>query len=226
MKTNALSMKTLFAAAAAMLLAGCLDVGNATANMKVASQNPYAPKDPTLDENNPDNPIPFNASCDEGKSYVGFGGARLEVGRDEEEVGFDRDRVKPLSALSGEYARVLGTTPALLNQLSNTFGSVPPRWSVEPEATAVSLFSAMRVAFVGCLDVTNTADYDAAPTVGLAQDKCNAFAARYWSRAPDTDELQSCVEVATQHTGQEPAARRKWAYVCATVLSSAPFLTY
>jgi hypothetical protein len=79
---------------------------------------------------------------------------------------------------------------------------------------------------VGCLDATNTADYDAAPTEAVAQEKCSDFAVRFWSRSPDTDELASCVEVATQHTTAEPEPRRKWAYVCSTVLTSAPFLTY
>jgi hypothetical protein len=216
-------MKTLFASAFALLLAGCLDMGSATATMNVSRAPNSTINDPTL---NPDNPVPFNSSCDEGRSYTGFGGTRLEVGRDEEEVGFDRDRVKPFSALSGEYARVLGTTPALLNQLSATFGSNPPRWSVEPEATAVSLFSAMRVAFVGCLDATNTAAYDDLPTEALAQEKCGAFATKFWSRSPDSEELRGCVQVATMNTAQEPQPRRKWAYVCASVLSSAPFLTY
>lgn len=218
-------MRALFATCCALLLAGCLEVGNATANLKLSPQGAAAGlTEPVV--KNPDDPGVFDGSCDEGKSYVGFGGTRLEVGRDEEEIGFDRDRVKPLSALSGEYARVLGATPALLNQLANTFGSTPPRWSVEPEATAVSLFSAMRVAFVGCLGATDSADFDALPTEAIAQDHCRAFAAKFWSRAPDQEELHSCVEVATGHTGQEPSPRRKWAYVCAAVLSSAPFLTY
>jgi hypothetical protein len=217
-------MKTLYASAAVLLLAGCLDMGSATANMKVSQmpENTVA-TDPSV---NPDNPTVFVGGCDVGKSYVGFGGTRLEVGRDEEEVGFDRDRVKPLSALSGEYARVLGTTPALLNQLTSSFGSTPARWYVEPEATAVSLFSAMRVAFVGCLETTNSAAYDDLPTEAIAQEKCSEFATRFWSRSPDTEELQSCVQVATMNTSAEPQPRRKWAYVCASVLSAAPFLTY
>ena len=179
--------------------------------------------DPT---NNPDNP-PELAACDFGYSYEGFGGTRLEAGRADEDVGYDRDRVKPYSALGGEFSRVLGKpVPALLTSLSSTFGQVPPRWFVEPQATAVSLYSGLRVAFIGCLDLTNNADYDAMPDTNNAPEKCAAFAKRFWSRSPDVDEVQACVDMVVSGTAKETQARRKWAYACSSVLSSAPFLTF
>ena len=197
--------------------------GGATLDYKLMEDNRPDIIDPSL---NPDN-APDITACSFGYTYQGFGGVRLEAGRDDEEVGFDRDRVKPYSAMAGEYARVLGrAAPALLSQLSSTFGQVPPRWYVEPEANAVSLYSSMRVAFVGCLDFTNTADFDAAPEVASAEEKCTAFAKRFWSRSPDTDEVQACVDVVVNGTSRETQVRRKWAYGCAAVLSSAPFLTF
>jgi hypothetical protein len=195
-----------------------------------ASLNYVATEDPNariLDpKDNPDNG-PDTTMCDFGYSYEGFGGTRLEAGRADEDVGFDRDRVKPYTALSGELQRVLNApAPVLLAQLSSTFGQVPPRWYVEPQANAVSLYSALRVAFVGCIDLTNTTDFDAMPSAANAPDQCTAFAHQFWNRAPDTDEVQACVDVVTQGTAQETQARRKWAYACASVLSSAPFLTF
>jgi len=215
-------MKTFSLALAALLaLAGCQ--GGATLDYKLMTMDEPDVIDPS---ENPDNPVEMSA-CDFGYGYEGFGGTRLEAGREDEEVGFDRDRVKPYSALSGEYARVLGkAAPALLGQLASTFGQVPPRWYVEPSATAVSLYSSMRVAFVGCLDFTNTADFDAMPDATNAVEKCTGFAKRFWSRSPDTDEVQACVDVVVSGTNRESAARRKWAYGCASVLSSAPFLTF
>ena len=170
--------------------------------------------------------MPPGTTCDQGYNYQGFGGMRLEVGRDEDQVGFDRDRVKPLTALRGEFTRVLGSTPALLDSLSNTFGVTPPRWYIEPEASAVSLYSSMRVAFVGCLGVTATAEYDVMPDATNARTRCAAFAHKFWSREANTEELDSCVDMVTNKTSEEPAARRKWAYACSSVLSSASFLTY
>lgn len=215
MRTFSLAAAVLFA------LAGCQ--GGATLDYKLMTADQPQILDPAQ---NPDNPVEMTA-CDHGYGYEGFGGTRLEAGREDEEIGFDRDRVKPYSALAGEYSRVLGrAAPALLGQLSSTFGQVPPRWYVEPSATAVSLYSSMRVAFVGCLDLTNTADFDVMPDATNAAAKCTDFAKRFWSRSPDTDEVQACVDVLVTGTTRETAARRKWAYGCASVLSSAPFLTF
>src|SRR5207249_2846576 len=108
-----------------------------------------------------------------------------------------------------------------------TFGATPPRWFVEPESNAVSLYSAVRVAFVGCLGLTaSDAQYGSAPDTTTATDVCGQFARRFWSRTAEPDELSNCVDVATSGSAAEPLPRRKWAYACASVLSSAPFLTY
>lgn len=200
---------------------GCGDHATIDVLMPAVTSKPLGP---TTTKPTP-TPTPTGA-CDQGYTYQGFGGLRLEVGRDDEKVGFDRDRVKPLTALRGEYARVLGAAPVLLDSLSNTFGTTPPRWYVEPASNAVSLYSSLRVAFVGCLAATNTVDYDAAPTPANARVHCSEFAHRFWSRAAAADELDACVALVTTQTTEEPAARRKWAYACASVLSSASFLTY
>src|SRR3989442_13570517 len=121
---------------------------NGAASIDLVSARDPLPPDVIDPSTNPDNPSPSMA-CDFSFSYQGFGGTRLEVGREDQDVGFDRDRVKPLSALGGEYARVLGKTPALLSSLGSTFGQVPPRWFVEPQANAVSLYSSRRVDVVG-----------------------------------------------------------------------------
>jgi hypothetical protein len=219
-----MNFKTLIPVLVSVAVAGCAD--HATIDIKMQT-NPNIPVEPVVKPVDPKDPVtPVEEVCDQGFNYQGFGGMRLEVGRDEDQVGFDRDRVKPLTALRGEYARVLGTTPALLDSLSNTFGATPPRWYIEPESNAVSLYSSMRVAFVGCLSVTATADYDEMPDINNAPAKCAAFAHRFWSRDANTEELESCVELVTNKTGEEPLARRKWAYACASVLSSASFLTY
>ena len=218
-----MNFKTLIPVLVCLVVCGCAD--HATIDIKMG-KNPNAPQEPVVKPVEVDPTQPVEMTCDQGYNYQGFGGMRLEVGRDEDQVGFDRDRVKPLTALRGEYARVLGTTPALLDSLSNTFGATPPRWYIEPEANAVSLYSSMRVAFVGCLNLTAATEYDAMPEPINARAKCANFAHRFWSREANTEELDSCVEVVTAKTGEEPTARRKWAYACASVLSSASFLTY
>jgi hypothetical protein len=216
------------AVAAALVLAGCSDLGKSSAVLDHLTNDVGGPVAPAVDPGKVEDPPSTEAPrCDSGLNYQGFGGTRLEIGRDDEDMGWDRDRVKPYSALIGEYARVLGTTPALLLTLGSTYGATPPRWFIEPEANAISIYSSVRVAFVGCLSLTATgAEYAAAPNLASANENCQKFARRFWSRSAAQDELDGCVKVAVGGTGAEPDARRKWAYTCASVLSSAPFLTY
>jgi hypothetical protein len=216
MKTQLLPLVALTFA-----LAAC-DMGNTNVMIKTKS---VTPPDVLSPQDNPDNPGP-TLQCDFGFSYIGFGGVRLEADRDDLELGTDRDRVKPYEALLGEYARVLGSTPQLLTDLGNTFSSVPARWYVEPQATAVSLYSSMRVGFVGCLDYTAGDAYAVAPDPANAAAFCGQFATTFWSRSPDTDELEACKTVVLTGTADEMDNHRKWAYACASVLSSAPFLTF
>jgi hypothetical protein len=136
--------------------------------------------------------------------------------------------VKPFSALSGEYTRALGATPALISGLGTTFGEPQVRWSVEPQASAVSLYTAYRVAFQGCLTYTGTANaFAATPTNATALTECGNFAQKFWSRPAAQGELAACVKatVADTATG-EPNLRRRWAYGCASVLTAAAFLSY
>jgi hypothetical protein len=212
---------TLTLCSLALTLTAC-DMGMSDVMLKTNSLDP----DIINPANNPDN-VAQGLACNYGYTYQGFAGTQLELGRVDEDLGLDRDRVKGYDALQGEFARVLGTTPDLFGDLGSTFGEVPARWYMEPQATAVSVYSSMRVAFVGCLAATDNTNYDAMPDATNAPIKCAEFANKFWSRAPDTDEVAACTDFALTGTGtDEPAARRKWAYTCASVLSSAPFLTF
>ena len=161
------------------------------------------------------------------KTYAGFDNRELTAERKVLKLGTDRARLKPFSALQTEYARVLGNTPASLTGSAATFGQPPQRWYDEPEANAVALQTAYNIAFDGCLTYTQTAsEYASAPDANSAATQCAAMARKFWSKTPAPQEIQACVEVATTGAAAEPNARRKWAYACASVLTSAGFLTY
>ena len=161
------------------------------------------------------------------KTYAGFDNRELTAERKVLKLGTDRARLKPFSALQTEYARVLGNTPASLTGSAATFGQPPQRWYDEPEANAVALQTAYNIAFDGCLTYTQTAsEYASAPDANSAATQCAAMARKFWSKTPAPQEVQACVDVATTGTATEPQPRRKWAYACASVLSSAGFLTY
>src|SRR5690606_13192745 len=117
--------------------------------------------------------------------------------------------------------------PASLTGSGATFGQPAQRWYEEPSANAVALQTAYSIAFDGCLTYTASgAEFAAAPDATSAETQCAAMARKFWSKTPGPQEIAACVEGATTGSAAEPQARRKWAYACASVLTSAGFLTY
>lgn len=166
-------------------------------------------------------------ACHMGTAYQGFGGRVLVAGRTEDQQNEDRQRIKPYSALRGEFERVMGQAPTLLNQMGGTFSQPPARWYEEPSASAVTVYSTYRVGFVGCLDLTADApEYASEPEAASAADICTSWARKFWSRAPTQGEVDSCVRIATVDTTKETNPRRRWAYTCASMIASAGFLSY
>ncbi len=135
--------------------------------------------------------------------------------------------MKPFGALKTEFERVLGNKPASLATADATFAAPPARWYAEPAANAVALKTAYDIAFDGCLTyVATDPKLAAAPTAATASEACAGMARKFWSKTPAPQEIQACVDVATTGAASEPVAARKWAYACASVLTSAGFLTY
>jgi hypothetical protein len=111
--------------------------------------------------------------------------------------------------------------------MASTFGADPPRWYSEPAASAITLYSSYRIALQGCLTLTGGgANYAAAPTQATAATECAAWEDKFWSRTPAQSEIDTCASFAVNDTASEPSAPRRWAYACATVLTSANFLTF
>jgi len=244
--------RILLAAASSAFLAACgmggAEYGTNAEDVLPGNNIPGTPGNPGDPTQNPDpgsgpgpGPGPAPVVCSEsmGRTYKGFGNTVLTVGRVDVALGTDNGRVKPFAALNGyaaagglaaatgDYQRVLGNNPALLAQSAATFGADSPRWLVEPQSSAVALYTAYRVAFQGCLTMTATpANYAAAPTAATAPTECGAMARRFWSKTPSADEIAACVKTATVDTAAEADPRRKWAYTCASVMTSAGFLTY
>ncbi len=167
-------------------------------------------------------------TCTEfGKEWTGFAGTHLAATRVDGNIGADRARIKPYSALEAEYTRTIGEAPSSLSATESSLEQSPERFYVEPQASAIGVWSNFRVAFDGCLTFTNTAgEYAAAPTAETAAAACTTLARKFWSRAPSPDEVQACTQAALVDSASEATPRRRWAYTCASLLSSAGFLTY
>lgn len=163
----------------------------------------------------------------EGRSYVNFDGAKLEAERLNENVGVNRARIKPYAVMAGEYTRVLGSAPPSLAQAASSFEDPPARWFAESTHSGVSLNAIFDISFEGCrVYVSGQGDLAAAPTKESATKFCSSMIRKAWSRTPSPEEIDGCAVLATDKLGTEPDARRKWSYVCATILSSSHFLTF
>ena len=181
---------------------------------------------------NPDDPNASPAALEctvkpEGRSYVLFDGTKLETSRANENVGVNRARLKPFAVLQGEYQRVLGLVPASLAASSGSFDDAAPRWFEEAQHSGVSLNAIFDISFDGCLAYTKTApEFAAAPTAESSAQVCSSLMRKAWSRTASPDEITSCTTLAMTKLAAEPDARRRWTYVCSSILSASQFLTF
>ncbi|MDB5213665.1 MAG: hypothetical protein JWO86_1592 [Myxococcaceae bacterium] len=188
--------------------------------------------DGTANGANPNDPnaAPGALECTvkpDGRSYVLFDGSKLEATRINENVGVNRARLKPFAVMQGEYQRVLGLVPASLAASGGSFDVAPERWFAEAQHSGVSLNAIFDISFDGCLQYTKTAaDYAAAPTTETATTVCTTLMRKAWSKTPAPEEIAACTTLATTKLASEPDVRRRWTYVCASVLSSSQFLTF
>ncbi len=236
---NSRTLKTLTASlAAALLFAGCslgtssVDVGNMPHGQTPPIANTPPPEVVPPPEElppPPQTPPPEAPRCDMGKTYAGFAGTDLTAGRIDGDIGPERARVKPFTALTAEVPRVLSNTPAMLTDpsVANTFSLTPARWLDEPQASAVTVYTTFRIAFQGCLTVTATpAQYATLPSNTTAATECGSWARKFWSRTATQPEIDACVKVAMVDTTKETDPKRRWAYTCASVMTAAGFTTY
>ena len=235
---NSRTLKTLTASlAAAWMLTGC-SLGNSTVDVGNVPPPPVRPVDTTPppadippEDLPPANvPPPVTAPrCDMGKSYAGFAGTDLTAGRIDGDIGPERARVKPFTALTGDVPRVIGNTPAMLADpsVANTYNITPTRWLDEPQASAITVYTTFRIAFQGCLTATATpTQYATIPSNTTAATECGAWARKFWSRTATQPEIDACVKVAMVDTTKETDPKRRWAYTCASVMTAAGFTTY
>jgi hypothetical protein len=169
----------------------------------------------------------------EGRSYVLFDGSKLEATRVNEASAVNRARIKPYTVMANEYQRVLGVIPESVRTAASSFGNAPERWYTEPVHSGVSMNAVFDISFEACLSYVKTsADLTAAPTAQSAGAECTKLMRKAWNRSPSPEEISGCTDLAvtklatSQWTARETDLTRRWAYVCASVLSSSQFLTF
>lgn len=160
------------------------------------------------------------------RTYLGFDGAKLEEKRADENLDVNKARFKPFSVMADEYKRVLGATPRSLSGAGATFNEPPERWFAEADHSGVSLTAVFQISLDGCsASLANDATKTKAPTAETATAFCKETMQKAYSQTPTDEQVAVCVDLATKKlTENDP--RRRWAHVCATILSSSPFLTF
>lgn len=190
-------------------------------------------QDPTTDPNDPNAPPtststgptpPVPGAC-EASTHVGFAKTDFVADRKAGEIGVNRRRVKPYSALATEFQRTLGAVPAALATNVAAFGDAPPRWFQEPNEGAVSLYTTYTIAFTTCYETMTQPEFQVTPDATSAPAQCAKLQRKFWQRTATPDETQACADLTLGLT-TEPLARRRWAHACASILSSSGFTTY
>jgi hypothetical protein len=167
-----------------------------------------------------------------GREYKTFDGTSLIQSRATKALGVDRARVKPLPILYGDIERVLGKMPqpvaTAFLAAAPSFDLPPVRWFEETKATGIGISTYFELTFSAALAhiEANPASYAALPTAESAKKVCDEMAHVAWRRRPSAAEVTQCTELATTKLAKETAPKKRWAYVIASVLSTADFLSY
>lgn len=163
----------------------------------------------------------------QGNSYVLFDGTRLEASRLSENVGVNRARIKPYAVMASEYQRVLGVVPEAIKTAGASFDDPPARWFAESVYSGVAMNAIFEISYEGCLGYVRAAsNLKSAPTPDTANAECAKMMRKAWSRTPSPDEIADCSNLAVTKLATQTNVTRRWAYVCASILSSSQFLTF
>jgi len=160
-----------------------------------------------------------------GEPHVGFANFDFTSDRKAGEIGINRRRVKPYSALKSEFNRTLGVTPTNLTVSEAAYGLIPARWYIEPNEGAVAVYTTYNLAFTTCYDTMTAAKYTQMPDATSAATECAAMQRTIWQRTATPDETKACADFTLGLT-DEPAARRRWAHACASIHAATGFTTY
>jgi hypothetical protein len=231
------------------LLAGCDAVITTPAGSIAlpAGGGPGASPEPTFAGPQSVPELPPAAVCQNapsGRGYLGLAGERLEAGRTDTAGGVEGHRPfrnfmeNNTWTLVREVRGALGAggaqdPEAVSPGVGACFGAPPRGWYEPSTVGPFAVFTTFSYAFKVC-ERTIAAPPAALkagwyehtafePTAERADTFCRRAQKSAWLREPSADEVRTCVELALD-LGTEPDFKKRWAYVCASVLASVNFL--
>lgn len=162
----------------------------------------------------------------EAQTYKMFDDSAMKL-RLDEGLGVNAARAKPFDVMATEYKRVLGVSPASLDEAKAAFGAQPARWLVDHVHSGVSLTTAYSVGFDACSQAfANDSARAQAPTEDSASTFCKDLMTKAYDEDPTSEQVSVCVDLVMTKFASEPNAKSRWAAACASVLSSVQFLTF
>jgi hypothetical protein len=194
--------------------------------------------------------LPSAAQCANvptGRAWLGLGGEHLEASRRDTAAFLDLHRPYRGSLKSGNDWVLTGDITGAVGAdafsapesrdpgTGGAFGVAPDRWSEEPTVGPFAVFVTYSFAWKACVaaitrppsrNVPGWYEHTAfEPTPDRARAFCRRTQANAWRREPTTDEVDACVDLAL-NLAEEPDLTKRWAYVCASVVSSMNWLSY
>ncbi len=221
-------------------LSSCL--GNIMGPPKVPTEGP----DPVATGPGPDAaPTPSRApECStgpKGRSYQSLDGHPLEADRRNLELGAEIQLIRNPEQLIEGQRKALNQDFYHLglytNAFSSSFGILPAldlaHWYQAPQPGISLEWGFFYTAYRACLEqqqhpkITPPVAWQATPTADTAPAECRRFMQNAWWESPTDDEVAACADFAVNEIPalvSEPA--QQWAYVCASVLTSANFIAF
>lgn len=183
------------------------------------------------------------------RSYTALDGTKLEASRANSASGLDARHTRTwertddwgadMNEKLGYYLASIDVARGAMVPVRSTGGL--EFWYANPPMGALELYSQFRLGFLMCaklltsppdpsqrdafvLSPTNgsvLADFTAAPTAESAPRRCESMMRRFWKLVPTPEQIAACAQFAVDDTADlasTPAER--WAYVCASLLTS------
>ncbi len=213
-----------------VLAAACQGVINTSPGVpsgaSAAGPTPSAPAGPT-----------YSAAVCEGappaRTFTGLDGLPLERDRVNAAADLDQRRTRSwenLDAYGGDLNQQLGYYRATEGLLERATAPLRPDfWYLEADMGALELYSQFRVGFMACermvadphgTPLFSLPSFASAPSTDTADGPCRYMMRQFWKTEPTAQQVQACADFAVNETSDLPTVSKRWALVCAALLSS------
>lgn len=184
------------------------------------------------------------------RTFRGLDGTTLEAGRVDAAVELDRRHTRTWERVE-EWVQDMNDKLGYWLASDGLFweAAVPVRrrggagfWYNDAPLGAIELYSQFRLSFLMCSrllsappdsmqraafvlspeDGSPIADFMVAPTAASAPVRCERLMRRFWRMIPSADQVAACARFAVDETAELATSPvERWAYVCASLLTSA-----